>query len=215
MPELLKDRVENRPHPAKFFLYIANILYLPFYKTSNEGTPPYDRVTLVALILYGFYKSNFSAETILEMAKDDLGAIWILRKMSLPSSKTIDRVIKAIMKNIELIFMQIIKLCEAFDLIGKERAFIDGTKTKANASKHKAMSYGYLCEKIENNNNTIQDLMEEVMEKINLDDFENPDDDKLKEQILDEAQEIYKTAERIHQQELKTNQEAIFSGKNQ
>ena len=146
--ELVRQRVENKPHAARFFLYIANILYLPFYQTKIQGTIPYDRPTLVALILYGLYKGNFSADKIIDMAEDSIGATWILGGMSLPSAKTIDRVTKNLLKNIDLIFYQVIKLCDSFDLIGKERFFIDGTKTKANASKHKAMSYKYLNDKI-------------------------------------------------------------------
>jgi transposase len=67
--------------------------------------------------------------------------------MSLPSAKTLSRIIDDILDNIELLFEQVICLCHAFGLIGQERMYIDGTKTKANASKHKAMSYEYLCKK--------------------------------------------------------------------
>jgi hypothetical protein len=145
------------------------------------------------------------------MAKDSIGATWILNGMKLPSYKTIDRVINDLLDNIELIFKQIIDLCDSYNLIGKKRAFIDGTKTKANASKHKAMSYEYLCKKIDNNKNTIQDLMEEVIE--NIDGLEDLDDEELKEMIFSEAEEIYETAEKIHQKKLNANQKAIFGGK--
>ncbi|MFW6135170.1 MAG: hypothetical protein ACOC5R_06305, partial [Elusimicrobiota bacterium] len=53
---LIKNRVKNKPHAARFFLYIANIVYLPFYEGKIEGAPRYDRPTLVALILYGLYR---------------------------------------------------------------------------------------------------------------------------------------------------------------
>ena len=163
LPELVKQRVENKPHAARFFLYIANILYIPFYQTEIQGTPPYDRPTLVALILYGLYKGNFSADKIIDMSEDSIGATWILGNMSLPSAKTFRRVINDLLEHIDLIFYQVIKLCDAFDLIGKERLFIDGTKTKANASKHKAMSYKYLCDKIDKTETKIEDLMKKII----------------------------------------------------
>ncbi|TDO93891.1 transposase [Halanaerobium saccharolyticum] len=147
IPELVKNRIENKPHAARFFFYIASVLYLPFYETEYQGTPPYDRPTLVALILYSLYKGQFTPEEMIEFAKENLGAIWILGKMSLPSAKTLSRVIADILDNIELIFEQVICLCHTFNLIGQERMYIDGTKTKANASKHKAMSYEYMCKK--------------------------------------------------------------------
>jgi len=91
LPELVKQRVENKPHAARFFLYIANILYIPFYQTEIQGTPPYDRPTLVALILYGLYKGNFSFDKIIDISEDSIGATWILGNMSIPSAKTIFR----------------------------------------------------------------------------------------------------------------------------
>jgi len=87
--------------------------------------------------------------------------------MSIPSAKTIDRVLDDILDNIELIFEQVIRLCQAFNLIGQERMYIDGTKTKANAFKHKAMSYKYMCKKIEKDQEQISDLIEDVFAFMN------------------------------------------------
>ena len=211
IPELVKQRVENKPHAARFFFYIANILYIPFYQTKFQGTPPFHRPTLVALILYGLYKGNFSADKIIDMAEDSIGATWILKGMSLPSAKTIGRVINNVLENIDLIFNQVIKLCEAFELIGKERFFIDGTKTKANASKHKAMSFGYLCDKIDKSETEIEDLMKTIIDCVTPQ--KDMDDKELKKLIYEESKEIYAQAKSIHRKQLQQNQKLIFGSK--
>jgi transposase len=202
--------VENKPHPARFFLYLANMLYVPFYKTKNQGTTPFDRPTLVALSLYGLYKGNFSPEKIIDMADDSIGATWILGGMSIPSSKTVGRVIDDILDNIDLIFMQILQLCRAFNLIGNQRAFIDGTKTKANASKHKAMSYEYLCKKIDNTEDKIEDLIKDLTEC--FDGYEDLGDEEFEELIYSQSISIHQEAKSIHREQLKQRQQAIFSG---
>ena len=209
-PELVRNRVENKPHAARFFLYIANILFFPFYKTKNEGTTPYHRPTLVALIFYGFFKGHISADDIIDMAEDSIGATWILGGMSIPSYKTIDRVIDNILDNIDLIFMQIIQLCQAFNLIGGERTFIDGTKTKANASKHKAMSYEYLNKKIDNTEDKIKDFFQEIMEYIDV--HKDLNDKELYDLVVNESKEIHKKTQAIHRKKLKQRQKSIFSG---
>jgi len=211
-PELVRNRVENKPHAARFFLYIANILYIPFYKTKIEGTTPYHRPTLVALIFYGFFKGHISADDIIDMAEDSIGATWILGGMSIPSYKTVDRVIDDILDNIDLIFMQIIQLCQAFNLIGGERTFIDGTKTKANASKHKAMSHGYLNKKINNTKEKIQDSFQEIMEYMNV--HKNLSDEELFDLVVNESKEIHKKAQAIHRKRLKLRRKSIFNGQN-
>ena len=211
IPELVQQRVENKPHAARFFLYIANILYIPFYQTKAQGTPPYDRPTLVALILYGLYKGNFSADKIIDMAEDSIGAAWILGKMSLPSAKTIERITNNLLENFDLIFYQVIGLCDAFELIGKERFFIDGTKTKANASKHKAMSYKFLCDKIGKTETKIEDLMKNIIDCVK--DQKNMEDEELKKLIYEKSKEIYAQAQSINRKQLQQKQEFIFGNK--
>ena len=209
--ETLEDKVEKSPHAARFFLYIAKHLYIPFYEVKNEGAPPYDRVTLVALILFGFYKGNFSQQSIIDMHEDSLGANWLLKGMTLPCARTVKRVINQIKENIGLIFIQIIELCELFNLIGGERYFIDGTKTRANASKHKAMSYKYLCKKLKTTEAEITNLTQDMVDCI--DEYKDLSDKKLERIIISAAESIHQEAKSLHQKQLKAKQEAIFSGK--
>ncbi len=208
---LIENRIKSKPHAARFFLYIANIIYLPFYEVKNQGAPPYDRPTLVALILYGLYKGQFSAENIITLAKEDLGGIYILGKLSIPSYKTVERVIDDILNNIDLLFQQVLELCIEFNLIGGNRAFIDGTKTKANASKHKAMSYDYLNKKINKTEKQIHELLEKIASCFN--EFEELSDEEFFELLKSESIGLHQKYWKIHQQKLNERQKTIFNGK--
>ena len=147
-PELLAEKIENVPHAARFFLYLAGEFKLRLYKRFYLGTPPYSRPILVAVILYAMYNGYYGYESIKQYVDDSLGAQWILNGMKMPSYKTIERTIKSILDELEEIFGQVLALCEQQGLIGGECAYIDGVKVQANASKHKAMSYEYLNKKI-------------------------------------------------------------------
>lgn len=73
-PELLEDKVENKPHAARFFLYLAGVMDLDLYKRESMGTPPYSRSTLMAVILYAMYRGYFSTTGIIKFAQDSINA---------------------------------------------------------------------------------------------------------------------------------------------
>jgi transposase len=147
-PELLADKIEKRPHEARFFLFLADRLTLNLYKRDNMGTPPYERRTLIAVILFAMYKGFYEAKQIIKLTEDSIGAAWILNGMKMPSYKTIERIINSLLEEVDNFFVQILEICHKLNLIGKKRMYTDGTKIKANASKHKAMSYKYLTKKL-------------------------------------------------------------------
>lgn len=66
----------------------------------------------------------------------------------MPSYKTVARIIDALLEELAPLFRQVLNLRWQCGLVGGERGYIDGTKVKANASKHKAMSYGCLIKKL-------------------------------------------------------------------
>jgi len=87
---------------------------------------------------------DFESRNIVQYAGDSIGAQWILNGMAMPKYKTIQRTIDAFLEELDDVFTQILEHCEQQSLIGGERAYTDGVKVQANASKHKAMSYKYL-----------------------------------------------------------------------
>ncbi len=209
-PELLKNKVENGPHSARFFLFLAQSLKFEFYKRYPMGTVPYNRSVLTGVILYSMYKGHFGANAILKYCQDSIGVHWMLNGMDLPSYKTMERVIHELLDEIDSMFIQILAICDALSLIGKKRIYIDGVKIKANASKHKAMSYEYMSKKIEKCKNELGLLFESVKESIDeLDD--SLSDEELRKYIEEESIKVYDFLFKTHQDTLKTREERTFN----
>ncbi len=208
-PELLEEKVEKGPHTARFYLYLAGILDLELYRREIMGTTPYSRPTLIAVILYSMNEGYFSSKGIVKYAKDSIGVHWILNGMKMPSYKTVERVINSLLDEIDNFFTQILLICKDLSLIGKERMYIDGVKIKANASKHKAMSYGYLTKKIKNGKNELELLFTEL--KDSIDGFEDLTDEEMEKLINREAKKVHNILQKNHQKALDIKGKQVFN----
>ena len=208
-PELLQERVENKPHAARFFLYLAGILDLNLYRRESMGTPPYGRTTLMAVILYAMYNGYFSAIEIVKFAGDSIGVHWMLNGMKIPSYKTIERVINSLLDEIDSFFTQILSACENLSLIGEKRIYIDGVKIKANASKHKAMSYGHLTKKIKSGKKEFGLLFAAL--KDSIEGFEDLSEEKMSKLINEEADKVYNILQNSHQSALDAREKQTFN----
>jgi transposase len=205
--ELLADRVENSPHAARFFLYLAGELDLRLYRNTGLGAPPYERVTLIAAIFYAMYSGHFESRKIVSFANDSIGAQWILNGMKMPGFITVWRTINELLEELDSVFTQILSLCEQHGLIGGELVYIDGVKVQASASKHKAMSYEYLGKKIARRREELKELFAALSEIV--------DDAELIEGfdaiVIEGAVEAHRCLEKIHQDMLAQRQEMIFN----
>ena len=207
-PELLEDKVGNKPHAARFFLYLASIMDLNLYKRESMGTPPYSRPTLIAVILYAMYSGHFSTIGIIKFAEDSIGAHWILNGMKMPSYKTVERIINSLLDEMDNFFSQILLICEDLTLVGKKRIYIDGVKIKANASKHKAMSYGHLAKKIKSGKKEFELLFTEL--KDSIDGFEDLSDEEIRELVNEDADTVHNVLQKNHQRALEISEKRTF-----
>jgi len=208
-PELLQEKVSGGPHAARFFLYLAETLKLKLYERSSQGAPPFARPTLVAVLLYAMHHGKFSAQGILKWAEDSIGAHWLLNGMNLPSYKTIERLIQGLLAEVDTLFEQILLICEQLLLIGKQRGYIDGTKIKANASKHKAMSYKYLTKRLERRQQECEALFESLLGPMEA--LESMPDAEMKQLIAVEADRVHRLLQRHHQETLKNREKQTFN----
>ena len=208
-PSLLRDKVERGPHAARFFLYLAKTLDLELYRSNILGTPPYCRCTLIAGIFYAMFSGHFESQKIIQFWEDSIGAQWILNGIKMPSYKTVERIINALLLEVENFFIQVLELCDSVGLIGRERTFTDGTKKQANASKHKAMSYEFLNKKIVNGKETLKQLFVEL--RSIMDGIEELTDDEFESLVLKDAASANAELRRSHQQDLEERQDQIFN----
>jgi len=208
LPELLAERVESGPHAARFFLSLAETLDLKLYKVMSMGTPPYSRPTLVAVIFYAMYSGYFEYESIVRFAGDSIGAQWILNGMKMPSYKTVERTINEILSELDSIFVQVLHLCDQQELIGGERGYIDGVKVKANASKHKAMSYEYLEKKTIRGKEDLKTLFAALKDVV--DGWELAGE-AFDDAAMEDAYDVHGGLRKIHKDALGERQERVFN----
>jgi transposase len=108
---------------------------------EERGQPPYHPVMMTALVLYAYTQGVFSSRKIARGCEErvDFMAVTALSK---PDFRTISDFRLRHLKALSGLFDQVLGLCQRAGLVKLGHVALDGTKIKANASKHKAMSYG-------------------------------------------------------------------------
>lgn len=113
---------------------------LKCYSGSKGGRPAYDPRMMVALLLYG-YATNVRSSRKLEQATYDQVPFRVLTGDQQPDHDTIAAFRARHLGFLEDLFLQSVKLCGQAGMAGLGHVSVDGSKVKANASRHKAMSY--------------------------------------------------------------------------
>ena len=108
---------------------------------SERGQPPYDPIMMTALLLYSYCCGIYSSRRIAKACRERVDFMSIVA-LDAPDFRTISDFRKRHLKALGKLFGQILQLCETVGLVKLGHVALDGTKIKANASKHKAMSYG-------------------------------------------------------------------------
>jgi transposase len=113
---------------------------------GEKGQPPYHPAMMVALLLYSYAVGLYSSRRIAKacMERVDFMAIVALQA---PDFRTISEFRRRHLAALSALFVQVLKLCERAGLVKLGHVALDGTKIKANASKHKAMSYERMCKR--------------------------------------------------------------------
>lgn len=108
--------------------------------TSGLGQPPFDPRLMTALLLHGYASGLYSSRRIAKAAEERADFMMIVAGDP-PDFRTISEFRKRHLKALAALFVQVLKLAEKAGLVKLGHVALDGTKIKANASKHKAMSY--------------------------------------------------------------------------
>ncbi|MDE8345460.1 MAG: IS1182 family transposase [Acidocella sp.] len=113
--------------------------------TEVRGYPPYHPAMMVALLLYAYRSGVYSSRRIARGCEErlDFQAVTALNQ---PDFRTISEFRRRHLEALAGLFVQVLALCRKAGLAGLDHVAVDGTKIKANASKHKAMSYARMVE---------------------------------------------------------------------
>jgi transposase len=110
------------------------------YEREERGYPPYHPRMMVKVLLYAYCIGVPSSRKIAGRLEEDI-AFRVLAANNTPDFRTVSDFRKENLKALAGLFLQVLKLCQKAGLVKLGHVALDGTKIKANASKHKAMSY--------------------------------------------------------------------------
>ena len=113
--------------------------YAP-YEGDGRRNAPFEPRMMLKVLIYAYATGIFSSRKIAKKLEEDV-ALRVLAADNFPQHRTLCDFRKAHLADFKAVFVQVIQIAQQAELISVGTVAIDGTKVRANASKHKAMSY--------------------------------------------------------------------------
>ncbi len=161
LPPSLRDWLDD-DHLVYFVSDVIDQLDLSamdkVYGAEKRGQPPYDPQMMTKVLVYAYCLGVFSSRRIERRLTEDI-AFRVLAADNQPNFRTISDFRKIHLKTLEGLFGQVLKIALEAGAMKVGRVALDGTKVKANASKHKAMSYDRMMEKEKDIRAQVKELM--------------------------------------------------------
>lgn len=212
-PYILPPSVQDylpEDHLARFVVEIVDQLDLTTLSSvyTGKGSRPYHPSMLVALLFYGYSTGVFSSRKLEKASKDSIAFRYICANET-PDHDTIAAFRKRFLKELEALFVEILLMAEAMKLVKLGNISLDGTKIKANASKHKALSWDYANRLETQLTQEVEELMrlaEEADQSSRPEDMNIPEELMRREQRLDVIANAKKELERRAQERFEREQ---------
>jgi transposase len=115
------------------------------HERELRGQPPYHPRMMVTLLLYCYATGTRSSRKIMRRCQTDV-ACRVIVGDDTPDFRTVSDFRKTHLARLEALFVEVLKLCALSGLARVGTIALDGTKVRANASRHKAMSYDRMKE---------------------------------------------------------------------
>src|SRR6202167_6293707 len=131
------------------------------YGEEKRGQPPYNPRLMTKLLVYGYCTGVFSSRRIQKRLQEDI-PFKVLAAGNEPDFRTISDFRKIHIEKLQNLFEQVLTMALECGAIKLGRVSLDGTKLKANASKHKAMSYARMIEKQKQLKEEVKQLLEQA-----------------------------------------------------
>jgi len=143
LPPSVQDYVPKH-HLSRFIVALVreslDLKEITASYSSGLGQPPFDPWMMTALLLHAYASGLYSSRRIAKACVERADFMMIVA-LDPPDFRTISDFRKRHLQALASLFVQVLKLAEAAGLVKLGHVALDGTKIKANASKHKAMSY--------------------------------------------------------------------------
>ena len=146
LPQALQDWLPEG-HLAYFISDTVDSLDLQAFYARYEGggsrNQPFHPAMMVKVLVYAYATGVFSSRKIAKKLHEDV-AFRVLAADNFPAHRTISDFRAFHLKELGELFVQVVRLAREMGLVKLGTIAVDGTKVKANASRHKAMSYGHM-----------------------------------------------------------------------
>lgn len=139
------------------------------YRPCGKGEQAYPPRVMLALLIYAYCTGTFASRKIAAQI-DDSVAFRVIAAGLTPSHRTICRFREEHLDDFQRLFVQVVQLAKEAGLVKMGTIAIDGSKVKANASKHKAMSYDRMLTEEKKLRSEIRKLTQAAREQDDVDD---------------------------------------------
>lgn len=162
MPPSVEEWLPER-HMARFVVEVVDGLELGEIegRYRGSGKAAYAPSVMVAMLFYGYATGVFSSRKLEEATYDSVAFRYIAGNRH-PDHDTIAHFRRRFLKELEGLFVQLLVLAKETGFLKLGHVSLDGTKIKANASKHKAMSWGYAERLEEQLRGEVEELFKEA-----------------------------------------------------
>ena len=143
---------------------------------ADTGRPGYHPKTMLKLYVYGYLNRVQSSRRLEREAQRNVELMWLTGRLA-PDFKTIADFRKDNGIAIRLVCREFVMLCKKLNLLSEKLVAIDGSKVRANTSRHKAMSHGHMVEAEERLEDEIAQILVRMDELNEAEDEEYGDDD--------------------------------------
>jgi transposase/IS5 family transposase len=163
LPVSLAEAVDPRDpvHTVRDVVARLNLEAIHARYRTERGRPPFHPQAMVGLLFYGGCQGIYSSRRLQAACRRDVGFMYLLG-MAQPDFHTIAAFRKRFQAELMGLFAQVLELCRAAGLVRLGHVSLDGTKVRANASKHKAMSYERMPAKAQRYEDEIRRWFEEA-----------------------------------------------------
>ena len=184
------------------------------YGEEKRGQPPYDPRLMTKLLVYGYCTGVFSSRRLQKRIQEDI-PFRVLAAGNEPDFRTISDFRKIHLAALEGLFEQVLEMAFEAGAIKLGRVSLDGTKVKANASKHKAMSYGRAKEKQRQLRKEVKELLAQAATADEEEDRRhgNRRGDELPEELRRRATRLAKIKQAKKAMEQRAREKAAAEGK--
>src|SRR5664279_2083741 len=187
-----------------------------YYEQEERGYPPYHPRMMTKILVYGYCVVVFSSRRLGKRLQEDV-AFRVLAAGNEPDFRTISNFRRIHLEAMEGLFQQVLRMALELGAMKLGRVAIDGSKLKANANKHKAMSYQRMKEQEQRLREEVRRLLQRA-EAIDAEEDAEYGPDNLGDELPAELQRREERLRRIREAkralEERARAEAEAKGKN-